>query len=210
MNRFDYEIEHYGIKGMKWGVRRALGSTGHVIGSKYAKTESKTKRPDNSSDGAVSKSSKGSGKTSKTADSQADEIIKSKGKNKTSEEIGKVADQYRLEGSVKLISKYPEAIVGKAVKERARKAVTDPNSTSNEELRSIESDYGKAMSKIKNDKQLIKAMKKSGMSDNDITATKDELLSLNREYSTKLNTLESLYQQVEEQENVKRLTRNGR
>lgn len=34
---FDYEVEHHGVKGMKWGVRRALGSTGHVIGSSYAK-----------------------------------------------------------------------------------------------------------------------------------------------------------------------------
>lgn len=209
MQKFDYEIEHHGVKGMKWGVRRAIGSTGHIIGSKYAKGESKNKRSDSSSDGSATKSSKGSGKASKSTDSQADEIIKSKGKNKTSEEIGKVADQYRLEGSVKLISKYPESIIGKTVKERARKAATDPNSTSNEEMRAIEADYGKAMSKIKNDQQLVKAMKKSGMSDNDITATKNELLSLNQEYRTKLNSLESLYQQVEEQENVKRLKRNG-
>lgn len=37
MNVFDYEVEHHGVKGMKWGVRRALGSTGHIIGSSYAK-----------------------------------------------------------------------------------------------------------------------------------------------------------------------------
>lgn len=35
--QYDYIITHHGVKGMKWGVRRALGSTGHIIGSKFAK-----------------------------------------------------------------------------------------------------------------------------------------------------------------------------
>lgn len=31
--QFDYVIEHHGVKGMKWGVRRALTATGHIVGS---------------------------------------------------------------------------------------------------------------------------------------------------------------------------------
>lgn len=39
------EIVHHGVKGQKWGVRRALGPSGHIIGSKYAKDDTRSKRP---------------------------------------------------------------------------------------------------------------------------------------------------------------------
>lgn len=49
MQRYDYTVTHHGVKGMKWGVRRDLGPTGHIIGSKYAKDVSgpKTKKNQN-------------------------------------------------------------------------------------------------------------------------------------------------------------------
>lgn len=38
------EIVHHGVKGQKWGVRRALTSTGHIVGSKYGTDGSVTNR----------------------------------------------------------------------------------------------------------------------------------------------------------------------
>ena len=37
-------ITHHGVKGQKWGVRRALTSTGHIVGSKYGSDKPVTNR----------------------------------------------------------------------------------------------------------------------------------------------------------------------
>lgn len=40
----DCEIVHHGVKGQKWGIRRALTSTGHIVGSKYGSDKPVTNR----------------------------------------------------------------------------------------------------------------------------------------------------------------------
>lgn len=40
----DVVITHHGVKGQKWGIRRALTSTGHIVGSKYGTDGSVTNR----------------------------------------------------------------------------------------------------------------------------------------------------------------------
>ena len=35
----DYELYHYGVKGMKWGIRRTAAQLGHVVGTGYKKAK---------------------------------------------------------------------------------------------------------------------------------------------------------------------------
>ena len=44
MRDFEIVITHHGVKGQKWGVRRALTSTGHIVGSKYESDKPVTNR----------------------------------------------------------------------------------------------------------------------------------------------------------------------
>lgn len=39
MEEYKYELYHYGIKGMKWGVRRTAAQLGHVVKTGYKKTK---------------------------------------------------------------------------------------------------------------------------------------------------------------------------
>ena len=49
----DCEIVHHGVKGQKWGVRRALGPSGHIVGSKYATDSSKSRSSSSEKDGSL-------------------------------------------------------------------------------------------------------------------------------------------------------------
>lgn len=48
----DCVIVHHGVKGQKWGVRRSLGPSGHIVGSKYATDSSKSKSSGSEKDGS--------------------------------------------------------------------------------------------------------------------------------------------------------------
>lgn len=51
----DVVITHHGVKGQKWGIRRALTSTGHIVGSTYGKTKAAAKKGAQATGSAVSK-----------------------------------------------------------------------------------------------------------------------------------------------------------
>lgn len=57
----DVVITHHGVKGQKWGVRRALTSTGHIVGSSFAKAGSAAKKGAKATGGAISKGTKATG-----------------------------------------------------------------------------------------------------------------------------------------------------
>ena len=57
----DVVITHHGVKGQKWGVRRALTSTGHIVGSTYGKTKAAAKKGAQATGSAVSKGAKATG-----------------------------------------------------------------------------------------------------------------------------------------------------
>ena len=57
----DCEIVHHGVKGQKWGVRRALTSTGHIVGSTYGKAKSATKKGAKATGSAIAKGTKATG-----------------------------------------------------------------------------------------------------------------------------------------------------
>lgn len=54
-------ITHHGVKGQKWGVRRALTSTGHIVGSSFSKAGSAAKKGAKATGEAVSKGAKATG-----------------------------------------------------------------------------------------------------------------------------------------------------
>lgn len=54
-------ITHHGVKGQKWGIRRALTSTGHIVGSTYGKTKAAAKKGAKATGSAVSKGAKATG-----------------------------------------------------------------------------------------------------------------------------------------------------
>ena len=54
-------ITHHGVKGQKWGVRRALTSTGHIVGSSFTKAGSAAKKGAKSTGSAISKGTKATG-----------------------------------------------------------------------------------------------------------------------------------------------------
>ena len=59
----NYELYHYGVKGMKWGVRRTAAQLGHVVKKGYKKTQSavdtvRTKRAAKKAEEAAKKRAK--------------------------------------------------------------------------------------------------------------------------------------------------------
>lgn len=54
-------ITHHGVKGQKWGVRRALTSTGHIVGSSFSKAGSAAKKGAKATGEVVSKGAKATG-----------------------------------------------------------------------------------------------------------------------------------------------------
>lgn len=54
-------ITHHGVKGQKWGVRRALTSTGHIVGSTYGKAEAAARKGAKATGSAISKGAKATG-----------------------------------------------------------------------------------------------------------------------------------------------------
>ena len=74
----DCEIVHHGVKGQKWGVRRALTSTGHIVGSSFSKAGSAAKKGAQATGSAVSKGTKATGRAiSKGAKATGSAIAKS-------------------------------------------------------------------------------------------------------------------------------------
>ena len=57
----DVVITHHGVKGQKWGVRRALTATGHIVGSTYNKASEATKKAAETTGKAVAKGSRATG-----------------------------------------------------------------------------------------------------------------------------------------------------
>ena len=71
-------ITHHGVKGQKWGVRRALTSTGHIVGSSFSKAGSAAKKGAQATGSAVSKGTKATGRAiSKGAKATGAAIAKS-------------------------------------------------------------------------------------------------------------------------------------
>lgn len=71
-------ITHHGVKGQKWGVRRALTSTGHIVGSSFSKAGSAAKKGAQATGSAVSKGTKATGRAiSKGAKATGSAIAKS-------------------------------------------------------------------------------------------------------------------------------------
>ena len=71
-------ITHHGVKGQKWGVRRALTSTGHIVGSSFSKAGAAAKKGAQATGSAVSKGSKATGRAiSKGAKATGSAIAKS-------------------------------------------------------------------------------------------------------------------------------------
>ena len=74
----DVVITHHGVKGQKWGVRRALTSTGHIVGSSFSKAGSAAKKGAQATGSAVSKGTKATGRAiSKGAKATGSAIAKS-------------------------------------------------------------------------------------------------------------------------------------
>lgn len=55
-------ITHHGVKGQKWGVRRALTATGHIVGSSFNKAGSAAKKGAQATGSAISKGTKATGR----------------------------------------------------------------------------------------------------------------------------------------------------
>lgn len=86
----DSELQHYGIKGMRWGVRRPVGSNGLI--RKTAKNAKKIDAPKSEDSKAVSGLRKKATKTKNI-------------KNMTDEEIRLTTDRVNLENNMKRLAK---------------------------------------------------------------------------------------------------------
>lgn len=77
---YDYIIEHHGVKGQKWGVRRALTSTGHIIGSTAKGASKELSKAANTAGKAISKGASAAGKAIGSGTTKAATAVKMKTK----------------------------------------------------------------------------------------------------------------------------------